>query len=162
MSPQGESSSTHVVVDASVVVAAVSPQEIRHAESLDFLQEAHRRRVVLEEPAQFLLELYAVFTRTPRQLRQLGFMTEEDPISFNLKSLGTDEVQRLLAWLSSTFPGKCPTRGGDLAYAWIAWEAKLPLVTLDPGLHQFRGSGLDIYYPSDLLATWRTAAHGAG
>lgn len=57
MSQQSELSDTHVVVDTSVLVAAVSPQEIRHAESLDFLKEVHRRRVVLEEPAQFLLEL---------------------------------------------------------------------------------------------------------
>jgi hypothetical protein len=162
ISQESELSAPHIVVDICVVVAAVSPKETRHAESLDFLQEAHRRRVVLEEPAQFLLELYAVLTRTPRQLRQLGFMTEEEPISLNLKPLGTEEVQRLLAWLSSTFPGKCPTRGGDLAYVWAAWETKLPLVTLDCGLHQFRSPGLDIYYPCDLLAVWRTAAESTG
>ena len=142
MSQRSELSETHVVVDTSFLVAAVSPAESRYAESLDFFQEAHRRRVVFEEPAQFLLELYAALNRTPRQLRQLGFMTEQDPVSVNLKALGAAEVERLLAWLSSTFPGKCPTRGGDLAYVWVAWEMKLPLVTLDNGLHQFRSPSL--------------------
>ena len=83
-------------------------------------------------------------------------------IHTNLKPLGTDEAQRLRAWLSSMFPGRCPTRGGDLAYTWAAWETNQPLETWDGGIHQFRSPGPDVYYPSDLLAVWQTAIESTG
>jgi predicted nucleic acid-binding protein len=148
-------SNTSVVVDTSVVVASVSPLEPRHAESRDFLQELHRRGVSLEAPSYFMLELYAVLNRSPRELRQLGFMTEKNPIILNFHSIGVAELEIILAWLSSAMPGRCPTRGADLAYAWVAKQRGIPLVTLDRGLHQFVDAGLKVHYPSDLLAIWR-------
>jgi predicted nucleic acid-binding protein len=146
-----------VVVDVSVVVAAISPAEPRYAESLGFIQAVHERRLTLEVPAHFILELYAVTNRTPRKLQELGFMTEQNPIALRLKSIGEPEVQAVLAWVSSVFPGKSPTRGADLAYVWVARESGLPLVTLDNGLHQFREAGLQVYYPGELLAKWTAA-----
>jgi|CXWL01.1.fsa_nt_gi predicted nucleic acid-binding protein len=145
---------TDVVLDVSVVIAAVSPAEVRHAESLRFVQAVHGRRLSLEVPAHFLLELYTVLNRSPRQLRQLGFMTEENPVAFRLRTIGQAEVQETLAWVSSQLPGKSPTRGADLAYAWVARTSGLPLVTLDKGLHQFTGAGISVYYPGDLLTKW--------
>ena len=145
---------TDVVLDASVVIAAVSPAETRHAESLPFVRAVQQRRLALEVPAHFLLELYAVLNRSPRELRQLGFMTEKDPVTLRLKTIGAAEVEKALAWVSSKLPGKSPTRGADLAYVWVAQESGLPLVTLDKGLHQFKDAGLDVLYPGELLARW--------
>lgn len=153
---------TGVVVDTSVVVAAVSPREPRYAESLAFIREIHRRRLILKEPAHFLLELYAVLTRTPRRLRELGFMTSDDPVSIEFTSLDAAELERALAWLTSTFPGKCPTRGGDLTYVWVAWQARASLITLDGGLRQFLSPGLDIRYPSEQLSAWEDEVLPAG
>lgn len=153
---------TSIVVDTSVVVAAVSPNEPRYAESLEFVRETHRRRLLLKEPAQFLLELYAVLTRSPRQLRELGFMTIDDPVSIEFKPLDAVELERALAWLTSTFPGKCPTRGGDLTYVWVAWRATVPLITLDDGLRQFNSPGLCIRYPREQLDAWRDEVTPAG
>lgn len=145
---------TAIVVDASVVVAAVSPDEPGYPESLALLGEIHRRRVVLKEPAQFLFEIYAVLTRSPSQLRELGFMTIDDPLSIEFKPLDAGELERALGWLTSTFPGECPTRGGDLTYVWVARQAAVPLVTLDAGLHKFRSPGLDIRYPREQMRLW--------
>lgn len=145
-----------VVLDVSVVIAAVTPTEASHSESIQFMQAVHRHRLSLEVPAHFLLELYAVLNRSPRELRQLGFMTEENPIAFRLKAIGQTEVQETLAWISSELPGKSPTRGADLAYAWVARTSGLPLVSLDKGLHQFTGHGVSVYYPAELLAKWDT------
>jgi predicted nucleic acid-binding protein len=143
-----------LVLDVSVVIAAVSPTEVRHSESLRFLQTVHRHRFSLEVPAHFLLELYAVLARSPRELRQLGFMTEENPVALRLKTIGEAEVQEILAWVSSELPGKSPARGADLAYVWVARKSGLPLVSLDEGMHTFTSAGVNVYYPGDLLKIW--------
>ena len=143
-----------IVVDASVVVAAVSPDELGYSESLALIREIHRRRVVLMEPPQYLLELYAVLTRSPRQLRELGFMTHDAPVVIEFRPLDDRELEHALGWLSSTFPGECPTRGGDLTYVWVAWQEAVPLVTLDAGLHKFRSPGLDIRWRREQLRVW--------
>ena len=148
---------TDVVLDVSVVIAAVSPDEVCHSESLRFVQAVHRHRLSLEVPAHFLLELYAVLNRSPRELRQLGFMTEENPVALRLKTIGEAEVQEVLAWVSAQLPGKSPTRGADLAYVWVARASGLPLVTLDKGLHFFTSAGVSVYYPGDLLTKWESA-----
>ena len=140
---------TNLIIDVSVVIAAVSPSEPGHVEALEFLQRAHTSHAVFHEPPQFLFELYAVLTRRPRELRQLGFMTETDPMVLKWTPLGEPQVQRLLNWLTSNCPGKCPTRGADLAYVSSAVEAKLPLVTLDAGLQSFGSCGLDVYAPRE-------------
>ncbi len=145
---------TDIVLDVSVVIAAMSPGEAFHSESLRFIQAVHRHRLTLEVPAHFLLELYAVLTRSPRELRQLGFMTEIDPVPFRLRAIGETEVQEMLAWISSQLPGKSPTRGADLAYVWVARASRLPLVSLDKGLHQFTSAGVSVCYPGDLLSKW--------
>jgi predicted nucleic acid-binding protein len=144
--------STNLVIDASVVVAAVSPPEAGHVEALEFLQSAHTSHAVFHEPPQFLLELYSVLTRRPRELRQLGFMTETDPMILNWNPLAEPQVERLLAWLTSNCSGKCPTRGADLAYVSSALESQLPLVTLDRGLQSFRSCGLDVWAPREFTA----------
>jgi predicted nucleic acid-binding protein len=141
-----------VVIDASVVVAAVSPSEPGYPEALEFLKRAHSTHAILHEPPQFLLELYAVLSRRPRELRQLGFMTEDDPLVVRWAPLGEAEIQNLLAWLTSNCPGKCPTRGADLAYVSTALRSPLPLVTLDSGLLSFRSCGVDVYAPQDFIA----------
>ena len=145
---------TDVVLDASVVVAAVSPTESRHVESSRFLKVIHQHRLGVEVPAHFLLELYAVLNRSPRELRQLGFMTEENPVVLRLKAIGEAQVQEILAWVSANLPGKSPTRGADLAYVGVARESGLPLVSLDRGIHQFTSAGVAVYYPDDLLRLW--------
>jgi len=143
-----------LVVDVSVVIAAVSPSETRHHESLQFMQAVHRRHIAIEAPAHFLLELYAVLNRSPRELQQLGFMTAHDPVTIRLVAIGEIEVEKTLAWVSSTFPGKSPTKGADLAYAWVARQSRLPLVTNDNGLHQFKNAGIDVYYPAEFMTTF--------
>ena len=146
-------------MDASVLIAALSPKEVRHIESRDFIKELHRRGVLLKEPAQFLLELYAVMLRSTeaaRYGRELWFLTEENRIQMNLIALDEVEIQRFLLWMSSAMAGQSPTRrGADLAYACVAKKRGLPLVTLDNGLHKFAAAGLEVYSPSDLLAIWR-------
>jgi hypothetical protein len=84
-------------------------------------------------------------------------MTEENPVALRLKPLGEAEVQEILAWVSSSLPGKSPTRGADLAYVGVARASGLPLVSLDHGLHQFASAGVAVYYPGELLKIWGIA-----
>lgn len=137
-----------------MLITAFSPSEPRHDESLTFLKELYRRGVTIEEPTTFLLELYAVLTRSPRQLHALGFMTEENAITIISYALDVDRVQGFLNWLRSALPNRVPTRGADLAYVYVAWSNKRPLVTLDGGLHQFRDAGIEVYYPGDVVSNW--------
>jgi predicted nucleic acid-binding protein len=145
---------TGVVLDASVVISAVSPLEPRHSEALQFLRFIHGSRLSVHAPAHFLLEIYAVLSRSPREVRALGFLTEENPIAVKLKTIGEAEVEAAITWVASQLPGRSPTRGADLAYAWVARASGLPLVTLDSGLHEFTGHDVRVYYPGDLLVKW--------
>lgn len=138
-----------LIVDVSVVMAALSPHEGGHNDAFQLLKRAHAARAVLREPPQFLLELYAVLTRKPRQLRELGFLTDVDPMIIKFTPLGQSEVQSLVDWLIRHCPGKCPTKGADLAYVSAALETRLPLVTLDAGMQTFRSCGLDVCGPKE-------------
>ena len=104
-----------LVLDASVLIAALSPGEMRHQESLDFIKELRPRKVLLEEPAHFMLELYAVMNRTSesqRVLSKLGFTTPDSPlIAMTFVPLGEPEIERFLGWMSSALPGQSPTAG---------------------------------------------------
>lgn len=146
-----------LVLDVSVVIAAVSPTELHHPECARLLNVIHQQNLGVEVPAHFVLELYSVLTRSPRELRQLGFMTKEDPIVLRVRSLGEVEVQEILGWASERLPGRSPTRGADLAYIGVARTTGLPLVSLDHGLHQFNSVGVAVYYPADLLKEWGIA-----
>jgi predicted nucleic acid-binding protein len=146
------------VLDNSVVVAAVSPAEPRHAESLAFLTAGHQRKVPVYVPAFFMLEMYAAYSRTPRELRVLGVFTEVNPLQFEMEPIDAAFVQEITTWLIAVMPGQVPTKGADLAYLGVARRRGLPLVTLDGGLHRFKGAGVDVCYPSELLARWQADA----
>lgn len=148
---------TDVVLDASVVIAAVSPAEPRHLECSRLIRMIHEHGQVVEVPALFLLELYTILTRSPRELRQLGFMSRENPVVLRLRSIGEDEVQAIIGWASENLTGRSPTRGADLAYVGVARAAGLPLVSLDRGLHEFNSVGVAVRYPVDLLKEWGVA-----
>jgi predicted nucleic acid-binding protein len=145
---------TPLVIDVSVLIAAVSTEEPRHEESHRFLKEIHKRKHPLREPAHFLLELYAVLNRRGRELKQLGFMTETDPLSIAFHGIGEPEVQRMLEWLMKNCPGRTPTRGADLAYLIVALETNGRLVTLDKGLMEYRSCGANVYYPNEMVMLW--------
>jgi hypothetical protein len=139
------------VLDASIVVAAVSPDEAGHFDSVEFLRELQQHELPLIEPPSFHLELYAVLTRKPRELKKLGFLTSGNGLDFEVKAMGMNELRACLAFLTAHFPGRCPTRGADLAYVWVAYATDSPLVTLDKGLQGFRGGPVTILGPADAL-----------
>jgi len=136
-----------IVLDTSVLVAAVSPNESSQNVALSFLRRVHESRQCIEIPPTFLFEVYAALNRTPRKLSELLFLTEESGLNFLIHTQGTTEVQNMLEWLSVKAPGTVPTRGGDLAYLAIAVESGIPLFTFDKGMHAFSNYGVDIRYP---------------
>jgi len=140
-----------LVIDASVLMAAVSPSEIRHADAKALLVAAHAKSVVLQEPVQFMLEIWASFRRRPRDLQQLGFMTLTSPVHMNLWPMAEADVQGFMTWLSANFPAIIPTRGGDLAYVWTALKCNVPLVSLDVGLQGYSGSDVTVADPKAAL-----------
>jgi predicted nucleic acid-binding protein len=82
-----------LVIDASVLVAAVSPPEPGHEEALLLFRRIHEGRIAVMLPRQFFLEVYAAFSRNPRQVKALGFMTVDKPIKIQFCPLGEAEVQ---------------------------------------------------------------------
>ncbi|MBC7350612.1 MAG: PIN domain-containing protein [Candidatus Aminicenantes bacterium] len=147
-----------IVLDASVVIPAVSKNERHHSEALAFIQELKTRAGRLEVPATFLLELYAVLNRSPREVRKLGFFTIDDPLYVELRPVDEGLVSSFLNWMESKMPGQSPTRGADLAYVAVAVDANLPLVTLDNGLRSFKDAGLAVYTPQEKLDEWNKGA----
>lgn len=143
-----------VVLDVSVLIAAVSEGEACHVEALDLFQALKARGASLDVPATFLLEVYAVLNRRPREIRKLGFFTETDPLSVRLRPVAEEQVRDIMDWMSTHMNGKMPTRGADLAYIGVAVNAELPLVTLDRGLLQFAEAGLRVYTPQEMLKAW--------
>ena len=143
---------TSVSLDASVLLAAVSPSEPSHEDAKDFLTQLHQRQLTVQVPAQFMLEIFAAFRRSPRDTNQLGFMTKANPMQLKLLCLGEAEVTDLIAWLSQAFPQRVPTRGGDLAYLWVAWKFHIPLVSLDGGMLRYSGPDAEVISPAQGLS----------
>jgi predicted nucleic acid-binding protein len=125
-----------VLLDTSVLVAAMIESHERHAEALPWLQKVKDKELEGAVAAHSLAELYAVLTALPLPVRISGRMAwrlirENISPDFKVVTLSATDYRRVLRSLSSR-----DVAGGavyDALIAQAAAKAKVDhLVTLNP------------------------------
>lgn len=121
-------SNRHILVDASVLVAAFNKSDSNHNKALFFLKNIDsKKRVIL--PAHTLFEMMAAINRRRNSQSYLGFEKGELELPFDTIHITQQVADRCRdAELFELFR---TLRGGDLIYACIAKLYSLTLVTLD-------------------------------
>ena len=119
---------TRVVVDASVWVASLVPQDIFFPPSQKWLQDQHVQGVELLAPVLLLTEVAGVISRQTRSplLAQKAVQTLEKLPGLTLVGMNSSLVQ-----LATELAARLGLRGADAFYVAVAAVLDLPLATFD-------------------------------
>lgn len=145
-----------LVLDSSVVIAAVQPGEPSHAGARALIDRlrAGEPGVALFAPAELWLEVHVVEHRLARSRRggappgeALGGLAIELVTATDQASLTT-----FLDHLAQRMRGRRPmSNATDLAYLWAAWSVDATVVTLDEGMRGHHGVVCDVTAPEHAL-----------
>lgn len=116
------------VVDASVWVSLLVPQDVHHAPSRDWLQQYTARGGVLVEPALLLAEVAGAIARRTGQ-PELGRRSVAQVLAFPTLRLAA--VDRQLGQMAASLAAAHQLRGADAIYVALAHQLTIPLVTWD-------------------------------
>jgi hypothetical protein len=142
-----------VVLDSSVVIAAMRPSEPGYEDARDFLgrargaQEREGARVLA--PPELWLEVHVA---AQKLAKQKGEPEPKDPMAGLVVDLvAMDRREAVLAFLevlSARMHGQAPLPNAtDLVYLWVAWSEDATLITLDRGLLKCHGLLCDVTRP---------------
>jgi len=142
-----------LVLDSSVVIAAVQASESSHAEAralVDRLRGPAAAESELFAPAELWLEVHVVEQRLARSRR--GAATPGDALRGLAITLVTpadaDAITAFLAHLEKRMHGRRPfANATDLVYLWAAWSTSATVVTLDEGMRGYHGIVCDVTAP---------------
>ena len=133
-----------LVIDSSVLIAAIRPSEPAHADALDFVRRLRAAQaaeaVQTFGPAELWLEVHVAEQRLAsagkRPAADAGAM---QGLSGELVAPRRQEdILEFLAELARRTRGKRPfANATDLVYVWAAAEVGAALVTLDEGLVKY-------------------------
>jgi len=134
-----------VVVDASVWVRALMPQEEHHESSKRFLQRTIRRGVMIHAPVLVPIEVGAsIIRRTHDHTRARQVV--RDMLAMPLMTVYPVDTPLMLRSIRLAFT--CKLRGADAIYAALADALQMPLVSWD-GEHLQRASTHIAVYTTD-------------
>lgn len=128
---------SYVVVDASVWVARLVPQDVFHTDAKAWMEAQRDADVELISPALMLAEVAGAISRRTGDPK-LGLKAIER--LERLPRLRQVELDRELAREAAQLASELGLRGADATYAAIAARLDIPLVTLDRDQHK-RASG---------------------
>lgn len=134
-----------IVIDASVLVRAVKPEEAGGSECARLFQVLHRKvragDVELYEPPEFLLEVAANLHRQRRNVDSstLNFLSLENPLTFRDFPFVTEkDVTGFIRFLQEKYGNKAfETKAADIIYLLVAHRMSATLVTADDGLLKY-------------------------
>lgn len=143
-----------LVLDSSVVIASVRPEEPEHADARAFVE---RLRSALASgaasvfgPPELWLEVHVVEQRLARSRRgapSLGGALEGLAIQL-VAPEGAEAVTAFLDVLTRRMRGRRPfANATDLVYLWAAWSMDATVVTLDQGMLEYHGVVCDVTRP---------------
>jgi predicted nucleic acid-binding protein len=143
-----------LVLDSSVVIAAVRPAEPEHADARAFVD---RLRSALDSgaasvfcPLELWLEVHVVEQRLARSRRgapSLGGALEGLAIRL-VAPEGAEAITAFLDVLTKRMRGRRPfANATDLVYLWAAWSMDATVVTLDQGMLEYHGVVCDVTRP---------------
>jgi predicted nucleic acid-binding protein len=137
-----------VTIDASVLVAAGSPDDVSNDESLRFLRMAVEAGLVIHQPTLTLVELAAsIGRRTGNAVlaREAGLRLLQMP------RLVMHPLDLAAAAESAAIAGRAALRGADAIYAATALRNGTTLVTLDQELRTRTAGIIDCVTPAGWL-----------
>jgi predicted nucleic acid-binding protein len=120
--------SSYIVVDASLMVARLVPQDKSHQPSHTWMQAQLEQEVTLLSPALLLAEVAGAISRRtgvpPLAQRTIAVLQD-------LPGLRLVEMDHELARASAELAARLGLRGADAFYVALAARLDLPLATLD-------------------------------
>jgi predicted nucleic acid-binding protein len=143
-----------LVLDSSVLIAAVQPTEPDHAPARAFVE---RLRAALASgrasafgPPELWLEVYVVEQRLARSRRGAPALGGAlDALAVELVAPeGLAEISAFLNLLTKRMRGRRPfANATDLVYLWVASRMSATVVTLDQGMLAYHGVVCDVTRP---------------
>jgi predicted nucleic acid-binding protein len=143
-----------LVLDSSVVIAAVRPDERGHESARDFMARLRAAQAAGYEgafaPAELWLEVHVVERRLALSRRggsAPGAALRGLTVGL-VAPAGADEIEGFLERLAQRMRGRRPfANATDLVYLWAAWRLDATVVTLDRGLLGHHGVVCDVTRP---------------
>jgi predicted nucleic acid-binding protein len=143
-----------VVLDSSVLIAAVRPEEPEHADARAFVDRLRSALAAGEAtafgPPELWLEVHVVeqrLARTRRGAHALGGALEGLAIELVAPD-GLPAITTFLDVLTKRMRGRRPLANAtDLVYLWAAWSVDAAVVTLDQGMLAYHGVVCDVTRP---------------
>jgi hypothetical protein len=143
-----------LVLDSSVVIAAVQPAEPEHADARAFVDRLRRALAAGTAsafgPPELWLEAHVVEQRLARSRRgppALGGPLDGLAVEL-VTPAGQEAITGFLGVLIKRMRGRRPfANATDLVYLWAAWTADATVVTLDQGLLAYHGVVCDVTRP---------------
>lgn len=135
-----------IVIDTSVIVASVKPNEEKHLDCLNLLKRIHSDiDVEVYEPPEFLLELHSILSRQRAEIDNspLNFLTKENPLRIKDVVFITEaDTTNFIKELSHRYTNDSvkTKRAADLVYLWLSWRIAGCLITVDQGLLEYSDS----------------------
>jgi predicted nucleic acid-binding protein len=119
---------TRVVVDASIWVASLVPQDVFYLPSQKWLQRQHVQGIEFLAPVLLITEVAGVISRQTRspQLAQQAVQTLKELPGLTLVDMNYSLVQR-----ATDLAARLGLRGVDAYYVAVAAYLGLPLATFD-------------------------------
>jgi hypothetical protein len=143
-----------LVLDSSVVIAAVRPQEPEHADARAFVDRLRPAlasgAVIALAPPELWLEVHVVEQRLARP--RSGVPTPAGALEGLAVELvapdGREAITAFLDVLTRRMRGRRPfANATDLVYLWAAWSRDATVVTLDRGMLGYHGVVCDVTRP---------------
>lgn len=146
-----------LVLDSSVAIAAIRPDEADHPDARAFVERLRAASpesgIELLAPPELWLEVHVVEQRLARSRRggapAQGAM---EGLSITLCApADREELTTFLAHLEKRMRGRRPfANATDLVYLWVGWSREATVVTLDRGLLEYHGVVCDLTRPQHL------------
>ncbi len=117
-----------VTLDASVWLAAMSPEEPAHRESARALERVFTSGLAIHQPGLFVIEVCATIAR---RTRDVALAEDMGHLALTLPGLVVHELDHRLAARASRIAARAALRGADAVYVATAQRAGTTLLTLD-------------------------------
>jgi predicted nucleic acid-binding protein len=147
-----------LVLDSSVVIAAVQTTEPEHDAARGFVERLRRAlasgRATAFAPPELWLEVHVVERRLARSRRGAAHPGDAlADLDVELVAPATrGELTAFLEHLDERMRGRRPfANATDLVYLWAAWKVEATVATLDEGLRAHHQMVCDVTHPRHLL-----------
>lgn len=148
--------SVRLVLDSSVLVAAMKEADPGHADAVDFLERLRAARAAGRAEVFAPPELWFEVRAAAQKLVRAGGNPSRRDTDELFITLGVElvpissvvEIDTFFERLGRHMRDRAPfTNATDLVYLWVAFERRAALVTLDAGLRKYHGMVCDVMRP---------------